>query len=298
MKQLLANLLSRVRAPIPDGFKTYPGDLLTLHELRLASRHEKYALCRDRCRYAYLGNGTSLCRVLGRYKMYVDTNDHGVSSHLLMDGCWEMWMVEMFLDLVKPGMIVADAGANLGFFALLMADLVGEHGHVHAFEPNPQMADRLRASVAVNGFGRRTTVHEVGLSDRWGEAAMAVAPNEPGGGHLIDDVRRAGAIPIQIRRLDSLNGLENIDFIKIDVEGSEERLWAGMSGIIAQNRPLTIILEFIADRYRDPSLFLNDMLKRDFTMQHLTFDDGVVPITPAELLKLPATEDQMILLTR
>lgn len=298
MKQLLANLLSRVRAPIPDGFKTYPGDLLTLHELRLASRHEKYALCRDRCRNAYLGNGTSLCRVLGRYKMYVDTNDRGLSSHLLTDGCWEMWMVEMLLERVRPGMTVADAGANLGFFTLLMADLVGAEGHVHAFEPNPQMADRLRSSVDINGFGPRTTVHEVGLSDRWGEAAMAIPANEPKNGHLIDDLRRADAVPIQIRRLDAISGLENIDFIKIDVEGAEERLWTGMSGIIAQNRPLTIILEFTAARYREPAAFLHDILKRGFSLQHLTLGEGVAPITPEALLRLPPHEDQMILLTR
>ena len=94
---------------------------------------ERFALenrCRALTNPVYLGDHTALCRVLGFYKMYLDTTDTGFASHLLLDGFWEMWLTVFFARQVKPGMTVIDVGANYGYYTLLFGALVGPEGRV------------------------------------------------------------------------------------------------------------------------------------------------------------------------
>src|SRR5262245_27706135 len=112
---------------LPAGAKP----IFTLSDLNNFSRLRNEAVIRGLCANAYLGDHISLCRVLGRYSMYVDTRDIGFSSHMLLSGFWEMWVTEAIVARVKPGMRVVDCGANLGYFSLIMADLAGPAGHLH-----------------------------------------------------------------------------------------------------------------------------------------------------------------------
>jgi hypothetical protein len=124
--------------PVRNG-RLAAGAPFEISQLLTHPRGQNEAIIRSLCRNAFLGNATSLCTVLGRYKMFVDSEDVGLSAHLLMDGYWEMWATEVMAQLIKPGMVVADVGANLGYYTVLMGELVGETGAVHAFEPNPAM---------------------------------------------------------------------------------------------------------------------------------------------------------------
>lgn len=57
--------------------------------------------------------------------MFVDTDDLSLSMHLISEGYWEFWLTEVVAKLVKPGMTAVDIGANLGYFSLMMGELVG-----------------------------------------------------------------------------------------------------------------------------------------------------------------------------
>lgn len=148
-------------------------------------RHEAEAEVRAACRTVYLGDNEALTRILGRYKMYVDTRDIGISSHLMMEGYWEMWVTEAMMRLLRRGAVVADVGANLGYFTLLMADLTGAEGHVLSFEPNPELAQRVRKSIEINGFAGFTDFYASGLGGEEGWAEMDVSTHQPGGGRTI-----------------------------------------------------------------------------------------------------------------
>lgn len=298
---ILSGIESRVRRrPAGDaGIR-----LFHLPYLKTQPRHRNEAVIRQLCTNAYLGEGRSLCRVLGRYKMMVDTNDVGLSSHLLLDGYWEMWLTELLSEIVQPGMTVVDVGANLGYFTLLMADLVGPAGHVHAFEPNVDLARRMSQSLAINGFESIATVHEQALSDAENDVLLVVPTDEPKNGHLlpgdhpVSGDQTVESRPMQTRRLDSYAALLNADIIKIDADTSELAIWHGMSGILQTQRPLTIVLEFAKARYADPGAFIDRIVADGFTLAEITLEAGIQPITREAILTAPTTEDVMLLLVR
>lgn len=278
--------------------------LLHLEHLLTYPRQRNEAVIRELCANAYLGRRRSLCRVLGRYKMIVDTGDVGLSSHLLLDGYWEMWLTELLVKVVKPGMKVVDIGANLGYFSLLMADLVGPTGQVHAFEPNAALASRMTQSLALNGFSAIAAVHEQALADTEADVLLFIPQDEPKNGHLLpadhptstDD--RVETHLMRTRRLDSYPELYDADIIKIDADTSEMMIWHGMSGILEQGRPLTVVLEFARVRYADPGAFIDRILADGFNLAVITLDGGVQPIDREAILAAPAQEDVMLLLVR
>lgn len=298
MMRAVSRALRRAR----DG--TYRSDaaggvLFELKDLNTRARHGNEAAIRAACSSAYLGNDTAVSRVLGRYKMFVDTSDIGLSTHLMLDGFWEMWLTELIAGTVKRGMTVIDIGANLGYFTLLMADLVGPAGRVHAFEPNPNLTARLRKSLAVNGF-HDAIVHETALSDQEGaEVALLVPGGEPKNGYLVGpEAVGDNVVHMRTRRLDGYSELASADVIKLDADTSEEAIWRGMSGILANGRPMTIFLEFNPGRYGDPTGFLEAIAAAGFTIRLLDLKRGLQTVTGAEILQGSQVEDRMLALAR
>lgn len=62
----------------------------------------------------YLGNSRAITRTIYGHKIYVDTRDHSLTPHLLVDGNWEDWITKVFRSVVRDGMKVVDVGANIG----------------------------------------------------------------------------------------------------------------------------------------------------------------------------------------
>lgn len=262
-------------------------------DLTQRPRGENEAAIRAACSSAYLGGRRALVRVLGRYKMLVDTDDFDIAAHLMIDGFWEYWVTEALARLVRPGMICVDAGAHLGYFTLLMADLTGPQGAVHAFEPNARLRALLDTSVRVNGFAERVRVHGEALLDAEGTVELVVPPRQSGGGHVV-----AGAGDIAATRLDAVAGLARVDLVKIDAEASEERIWAGMRGLLDRAAPLIVAIEFTTARYADPAAFLARMTGEGFALSVIDPDAGIRDATPGEVLSAPPALDQMLVLRR
>ena len=215
--------------------------------------------CEDKCRSIVTADDRILCRVLGKYLMWVDAHDHGLSPHLLMQGYWEMWITQALARLTTPGTTVIDVGANVGYCTLLLADAVGPSGRVISFEPNPRIAAMLRMSVSINGLASRVSVRNEAVSSvDAGRLQFAIPTHEPKNAALVrDDAHRQafaqifGAalefIDVPLLSLDSL-GLENVGVVKIDAEGAEGEIWHGMQQTIRNNHGIRIVMEFNAAR--------------------------------------------------
>jgi FkbM family methyltransferase len=157
----------------------------------------------------------------------------------LASGGWEQLNVSLFREAIRPGMVVADVGAHIGYFALTAAKIVGPYGRVWAFEPNPDSLRYLRRSAERNGLVERVTALPIAVSDATGTAEFHLAPgNRMSSGLFVKhDFERT--VRVETGCLDDLvRGA--VDVMKMDVEGAEVRALRGMPRILRQLSTLCI----------------------------------------------------------
>jgi FkbM family methyltransferase len=270
----------------------------------LTQRAQNEVTIRQSCTAVTLTVDTALCRVLSKYKMYVDITDIGITPHLLLDGFWEMWITQYIAAQVRPGMRVVDIGANVGYYTLLMADLVTDNGQVVAFEPNLRLQSLLRQSININGYANRVHLRGEAVAGRSGcELTFAIPRTDPKNGHLVTDAKND--FDPQHYRLETVltitlddADLGRIDFIKIDAEGAESAIWTGMQRTIAANPEMTVLLEFKANRWPEWSAFLDDLNRLGFALRHVDFDGQIKPLTAGQITAERYDEDWMLVLRR
>lgn len=175
-------------------------------------------------------------------RIWVDVADRMV-GHDVIQGSFEPGLTRLFSRLVRPGDRVVDVGANVGWYTLLAAGLVGESGHVTAFEPNPVIAERLSRSVAESRHEGRVTVVAEALSDEAGVSVLARPRRVAnfGNAFLFAEADEASyeRHPVRLSRLDEA-GIGRVDVVKIDCEGAEVLAMRGAAATLAAHRPLVM----------------------------------------------------------
>jgi FkbM family methyltransferase len=234
-----------------------------------------------------------LCRVLGRYKLLVEAADLTLAPHLVLDGYWEWWTTQFLARNLRRGDAFVDAGAGIGYFTLLAADLIGPEGRVLALEPNPQSATLLRRNIALNGFSDRVTLEEAALVGGGGRLLRLVIPsNSPTDAHLLQQDLEAASAPrpvdgratqlVRARSLDDL-GVERLDFLRLDIGNALEPAWEGMQRLLAERPELRVLMVFDPHRCTQPAAFLERVASR-FPLRRLHPDGKARACTPAEAL--------------
>ena len=151
-------------------------------------------------------------------------------------------------SLVEPGMTVLDVGANIGKYTKLFSLLVGQAGRVFAFEPDPGSVQRVRQLVATEALANVTVVNQA-VAEKSGAAQLNQFPeeycswNSLGRPHMEDPRNRnqfvpiVGSVEIETVTLDEFcqaQGLRQIGYLKLDVEGAELRALQGARGLLAR----------------------------------------------------------------
>jgi FkbM family methyltransferase len=264
------------------------------------STAELEQVSRAQAQTAYFGNETILCRVLGKYLMYADTTDVGITPHLSMNGYWESWITLTLARLIRPGWHCLDVGANHGYYTLLMADGSGPSGKVLAVEPNPDPVRRLINTIDVNGFSSQARVVEKAGSDADGERVqLFIAKNRGMNATLRGDAGTSRTELVETVTVDSLTrDWSRVDLVKVDVEGAEEGVWHGMSSTLESNPELTIILEVNTSRYEDPAKFFASIEGAGFRLRYIDFDGEIKPVEIDRLVHERRGEDWMLFLER
>lgn len=176
---------------------------------------------------------------------------------------YERHTEDVLSALLKKGDCVLDIGANNGLLAIHAARLVGPGGIVDCFEPNPQMAGRVREQIELNGL-KNVILREFALGALEGDATLCVPNGFPGTGSLsAANGLRAEQITehcVAVRRADDVLAGRNrlIKLVKIDVEGHEPNVLRGMSQILQADRPF-VLTECIASLLARAGSSLEDL---------------------------------------
>lgn len=161
------------------------------------------------------------------------------------DGGNELPVQEAIAARLRPGSVFYDVGANVGFFTLLAGRIVGPTGRVESFEAVPANAGCVTRNAARNDLGQ-VGVHAVAVGRAAGVATLHLAVH-PGGAVLASagaPPDAAGTIEVPVVVLDELvetGALPPPDLVKIDVEGAEEDVLAGLRRTIERHHPALLI---------------------------------------------------------
>jgi FkbM family methyltransferase len=173
------------------------------------------------------------------HKMFLDSTD---SLCLSVNEVYEPRVLEIVKKEVKKGDIVVDLGANIGYFTLIFAKLVGDTGRVYAFEPDPENFALLKKNVEINGYKNVVLVQKA-VSNQTGKTKLYLSEENVGDHQIFDSKYGRKSIEIETVTLDEYFKDEAVDFVKIDIQGAEQATLEGATKFL-QNNKLKIITEF------------------------------------------------------
>ncbi|MCH7605439.1 FkbM family methyltransferase, partial [Patescibacteria group bacterium] len=196
-----------------------------------------------------------------RKKFFLFPQDPWNIKLRLLLGWREPGTVKLCPYLISSGMTVLDIGAHVGYYSRLFSELVGPEGKVYAFEPHPPTFALLQRNLLSCKY-KNFMLSSKALSDQKGRQQFfeVVAP---GGNSLYDVTPLSAKNPqgyvlkkiwhVETATLDDELGEFNnpiIDFIKMDVEGSEPKILKGARNTIARSPKLAMVVEFQIDTLR------------------------------------------------
>lgn len=183
----------------------------------------------------------TICRHNG-IEWKLDTN-LGVDSAIYRTGVFEPDSTRLVHKLVKPGMIVADVGANFGYYAIQFSTIVGAAGSVYAFEPSVKFRKRLIDHIQRNRCANVGVVKE-GLSDKKENLKLYVGGDSASLYYWDSDITKAEWEKIRLVTFDSFVDkvkLRRLDFLKVDIDGNEMRFLMGSRKSLQKMKPMILI---------------------------------------------------------
>lgn len=196
-----------------------------------------------------LGRPATLVAVRRGVRWKLDLRE-GIDFAIYLLGGFEVRTLNRYTQLVRPGDVVLDIGANIGAHTLPLAQLVGEAGRVYAFEPTAFAFGKQQANIALNPeLAPRIISRQIMLGPSEAaplpQAIYSSWPLEHAGdlhgehhGRLMDTT---GAVVTSLDAYLSANGVGRVDFIKIDVDGHELDVLSGAMRTLRNFKPQIMI---------------------------------------------------------
>ncbi len=178
----------------------------------------------------------------------------GAGEHGYWLGSYEMNKRLAFEREIAPGTVMYDIGANVGYFSLLAAELVGPEGQVYAFEPLPRNVEFLEKHIKINKCDNIKIV-ATAVSDHSGEAHFDL-----GASTAMGHIAESGGIQVRMVALDEMlaaGELRPPDYMKVDVEGAEYEALKGARTLLEKYHPLL----FLDTHQREAHLPTIELLK-------------------------------------
>jgi FkbM family methyltransferase len=226
--------------------------------------------------FAARNNKAPLEIPLDGYSIFIRPEDHDIGQAVQRHGHYEPHVTTIVRERLKNGHIFVDVGANIGYFTMLAAHLVGSSGAVWAIEPMDKNLQLIYRGIARNGFGH---VHVIACaaSDRREVVRVATGPGTSNG--QVENLASGSDALLysQTERLDELLvGLGGLNLLKLDIEGFEPKAWDGLRRTLERYRP-TVLTEFHPYCMRnyagiEPEIYLRELFCYGHEIYHLHHD--------------------------
>jgi FkbM family methyltransferase len=175
----------------------------------------------------------------------------GSSTHGCWLGCYEAANQAICVRLVRHGMTVYDLGAHVGFYTLLFSRLVGPAGVVQAFEPVVRNISYLERHLRLNGTVN-VHIQELAVTRETGTVSFDCSSGVSTGRVVPGTASETSRVPaVSLDDFIYARGHEAPDLIKMDVEGGEVDVLAGMSRLLAERLPVLLISVHGSTRWRE-----------------------------------------------
>jgi len=246
--------------------------------------------------YFFLSPDRAMVRLRNNLILFVDPQDEQISAQLILYGQWEAAVHKVVLSLLRPGDVVIEVGANVGFHTVGMASAVGSAGSVTALEANPLMTDLLNRSMRINGFADRVNVINKAAMDREGTISFVTSRSQSGGGYVSiweNSVHSDGVFSdIPSIALDNL-GHDRVDLIRVDAEGCEPFVLRGAERLIVSNPDIVICMEWMVYQMQSRASvqdFVDWMVARGLMFWRIEADRSLRPVHATDLVGLGPSE--------
>ena len=186
---------------------------------------------------------------VNNYLMKLDLNTPGLSKVLYIYGTRELPDTFALKQVMRPGMTIADVGANIGYYALMEAEAVGSKGKVYAFEPDPRNQGLLQENITLNDLEERVIYEPIAISDTIDQKTFKLAERTNvsgfGSAHAAVDTVMVDTIPLAMHP-----AINYIDGIRMDIEGYECHVIRGlMEHLQKSQKSFFIALEIHSEAY-------------------------------------------------
>jgi FkbM family methyltransferase len=238
-----------------------------------------------------LSENELLTKIFSGLKMYLDPRDLAITSHLALDGIWEHRITTAWLAVIQPTDTVMDIGSNNGYYGALAAQITDKkHSKVVLFEANPNLIPYIRKTLSVNWLNEQCVLENLAIADKEGELTLHVLKDYIGSSSVHSNahveaymhdkmqLETAEEIKVQATSIDiycKKQQIKTVDVMIMDIEGFEDKAYAGMKQTVKASPNVTLFIEFTRDAYEHPKAFYDEMLK-DFGHVYVLDDEGYI----------------------
>jgi len=196
-----------------------------------------------------------------KFIMNLDLSDNGISNVLYHHGARERAFMSILRDTISEGDVCVDLGANIGYTTLFMLDNAGVGGHVYAIEPDPHNMELLKSNIELSQFLERATIDQCAISDKSGTIDFWIAskPNLNSVQKTKHSVRKEEVSCFTLGEY--LKDKKYPNFIKMDVEGHEVKIFEGALDYFSNNKGRTNFLVEVHPHFYDEENDFEKILK-------------------------------------